>query len=311
MSRRARGIVPILCATVLCVACSSTPTRKFAERKATPEETREFEAEKGLLDRKAYGEAEDAFQAFIDRHPESELSEHAAFAITEILFAQEEYKDTFNRYKQFLKDYPISEHLPVIEENLYTMGMAYIEGRKKGFLGIFGGEGIGIDILEKLIETFPRGRRGVDATRVLGNYYYDRADWPEAIAEYEELRKNYPESEWKSLADYRIAAAYFNQIRGADYDRSIIDKAREEYSSYIRLHPEGNQIAVAKEKLRTTREMLAEKDYRIAKFYVFNDKPDAAVRYFQACVDDLPDSVWADKSKVELHRLKGEQKGES
>src|SRR5262249_13023326 len=160
--------------------------------------------------------------------------------------------------------------------------IAYLEGRKKGFLGIFGGEGIGIEVLEYSVETFPRGRHGVEASRTLANYYFDREDWAEAVSEYELLRKNYPESEWKSLADFRVAMATFQQIRGAEYDRKLIEKSRDEFSNYLRLHPEGNQVQTAKDKLHESRDLLAQKDWQIAHFYDYNGKPEAAIRYFRA-----------------------------
>ncbi len=299
--RVAFAIHGLLAAMLLASGCSSTP--KSSPPFPPGEDTKAFDVAKTLLDEKDYEDAQDAFEEFVERYADSSYAEEAAFLLTKSVLAQGDAKQTFLLYKQFLKDYPLSEHLPEIEENLYAIGLDYLEGRRKGFLGIFGGESIGIDVLEYVVETFPRGKRGVDATRVLGNYHYDHEEWPDAIAEYGELRKNYPESEWKSLADFRIATSYFNQIRGAEYDRDLCDKAREEFSNYIRLFPEGSQIQVAREKLRTARELLSHKDYLIGRFYVSNGKPDAAVRYYRSAVEALPECEWAERSRVELHRL--------
>ncbi len=296
--RSALPLLAVACLWVHAGSCASTPVDLTG---LDPDAS--FAAAKAVYDAGDYDDAVDAFDAVAAKFPKSPRAEDSRFYSALSEYRDGDPSDAFKLFKNFATDYPVSAHLPEVEETLFQIGLDFLDGRAKGFLGIFSAEGKGVEVMEYVLTTFPRGRRGIDAQRILAHYYFQDGDWIGALAEYQQLSKNYPRSEWKPVSDFRIGLCYLEQSRGWEYDRDLLTKARATFEGYVHDFPEGANIEDAKRYAAEITETLAEKDYRRASLYLFWEQWTSARIFLEDVARTYPGTEWAERARIEIARL--------
>lgn len=99
-------------------AAVAKPPAGTAAAAGTPRE--EYEAAFGLLRSKRFGEAEDAFTAFLQRHPDDELAGNAQYWLGETYYVQQDYEQAASAFLEGYKKYRGSSKAP---DNLLKLGM--------------------------------------------------------------------------------------------------------------------------------------------------------------------------------------------
>lgn len=287
------GILAVL--SLLAGGCASTPDEIHG---LDPDSA--FDVAKAKYDAGEFELAAELFETIATEFPKSPRAEDSQFYRALALYGDNEHSDAVKLFQDFAKNNTRSSHLPAVEETLFQIGLDYLDGRAKGFLGLFTSEGSGVEVLEYVLTTFPRGKRGIDSQRILANYYFTDGDWAAALAEYQQLSKNYPRSEWKPVSDFRAGLCFLEQSRGWEYDRDLLVKARTTFEGYIHDFPEGSNVEEARGHVVDITATLAEKDYRKAALYIFWEKWTSARIFLGDVVKNYPDSPWAERARNDL-----------
>ncbi len=117
-------------------------------------------------------------------------------------------------------------------------------------------------------------------------------------------------------AEYRIALSHYEDIP-ADFflfppshekDQSAVRGAAANFETFLRKYPNSQYAPEAKEKLRETRERLADHEMSVAAFYLHHDRyPSAAARY-ERMISEFPDSKRIGEAMIALADIQIEQK---
>jgi outer membrane protein assembly factor BamD (BamD/ComL family) len=247
-----------------------------------------------------------AFSAFRKQHAGDPRLEEIRFRQVDAYYETERIRRGVNETREVLKDYPLSRHLIALEKRLFTTGVRLIDEDTGGFLGIkhfLAIEPEGVDVLGVLLESFKKGQYADAAQRKIGLWAMERKDYDRAILEFEHLAKDYPQSEWKAVADFNVAHCRWLKSRGPRYDREILEKAKEEYQKYVDLHPEGSKVVEAQSRIRTIDLELAEKGWLIGEWYRNDDRFEAARLHYKMVTVRYPETVWATKARERLQEL--------
>jgi len=288
---------PVLSLAAL-AGCASTPDEITG---LDPDSA--FDVAKARFDAGDFETAADTFETVATEFPKSPRAEDANFYRALSIYKDGDASGAFKQFQEFAKNNRTSPHLPEVEETLFQLGLDYLDGRAKGFLGIFTSESSGVEVLEYVLTTFPRGKRGIDSQRILANYYFQDEDWPAALAEYQQLSKNYPRSEWKPVSDFRLGLCYLEQSRGWEYDRDLLVKAKATFEGYIHDFPEGSNVEEARAHVADITATLAEKDYRKATLYMFWEQWTSAKIFLEDVLRSYPESAWAARAKEDIVRV--------
>jgi outer membrane protein assembly factor BamD len=89
-------------------------------------------------------------------------------------------------------------------------------------------------------------------------------------------------------AQLRIADIHYRQMEKPDRDFTHALRAEEEYRALILEFPDSKLVPPAKEKLRQVQEVLAEREFRIGRFYYLRESWAAAIARLQSLVDSYP-----------------------
>lgn len=107
------------------------------------------------------------------------------------------------------------------------------------------------------------------------------------------LIREYPESEWAESAEYERVLSLLEASRAVNYDGAPLGEAQWRLEMYGHLHPDGRNRPKAVATLSKVRDYRAEKDFRVAKWYAFNNHDDGARFYYREVKERYPGTVWA------------------
>lgn len=119
---------------------------------------------------------------------------------------------------------------------------------------------------------------------------YIKEDEPElAVAEYKKFLDTYPDHQYASYAQYQIAMVYFNQIEGPERGYGGAAKALEEFEKLKKNFPRNPYKDIVDLKIDKCRNIIAEYEFLVGKYYFNNDAYNAAVGRFEGLLKRFPD----------------------
>lgn len=119
---------------------------------------------------------------------------------------------------------------------------------------------------------------------------YLKEDEPElAITEYRRFLELYPESTYAPYAQYSIAMAYFRQIEGPERGAGTAQKALNEFLKLEKMYPRHPYGEILPLRIQKCRNIIAEGELLIGKFYYKKGSYKAAIGRFEGIVKNYPD----------------------
>ncbi|MEJ5173193.1 MAG: outer membrane protein assembly factor BamD [Hydrogenothermaceae bacterium] len=134
----------------------------------------------------------------------------------------------------------------------------------------------------------------LEARFALADSYYNREEYIDAIAEFEEFIMLYPTSDKIPEALYKLAMSYM--MISPDYRRDLtyVKKAQEKAEEIIYNYPNSKFVGAAKEIIKKANEIKAKHTLYIAQTYENYGKPYSASVYYSEVYDKYKDYVEAD-----------------
>lgn len=290
-----RIFVPLLGTLLLPAACA------LVGRGEDPRTTARLLAEARHCVRAArWEEALPLLELLTTRPDLGPAAEEVALLRARALRACGRYRAALAAFTAFARRYPVSPHLPQVEGELFGMALELLEGRGGGFLGLPGALGFtlsGVEVLRRLREINPRGRYAQDALRLIAQAYFEAGDYERAEVEYRTLLEEYPQGVWAPLAEYRLPLCQLRRSRGAPYDRRLLEQALQGFQEYEARHPDGDYVHLARAHMREIHNLLAEKTYRIGRFYLREKHVLAAALTLARLLRRYPETAWAVKAR--------------
>jgi outer membrane protein assembly factor BamD len=146
-------------------------------------------------------------------------------------------------------------------------------------------------ILQTLINTYPDSEYIARAKLAVGDSWYAEggsAALAQAENEYKDFETFFPNMPEAAEAQLKIANIHYRQMEKADRDFTHAMRAEEEYRNLINQYPDSKLVPEAKDRLREVQEVLAEREFRIGRFYFLRQSWAAAIARLQSVVDDYP-----------------------
>jgi outer membrane protein assembly factor BamD len=168
--------------------------------------------------------------------------------------------------------------------------------------------------LQTLINTYPDSEYLAKAKLAIADSYYSEggvSGLTQAEAEYKDFITFFPTAPEAPEAQFRAGMAHFRLMAKADRDRTEAKLAEVEFKDFLLKYPDSPLIVRVKARLRETQEVLAQGDYKIARYYYLKGATPAARSRFQEIVERYPDFSDVDSSLwylgQSLERLKRPQ----
>src|SRR5438477_13081218 len=146
--------------------------------------------------------------------------------------------------------------------------------------------------LQTLINTYPdsefiaRAKLGV-----ADSWYVEGGSTAQAQAEieYKDFITFFPNMPEAAEAQLKIANIHYQQMEKPDRDFTHAMRAEEEYRQVILQYPDNKKmVAEAKQRLLEVQEVIAEREYRVGRFYYLRESYPAAIARLQSLANKYP-----------------------
>lgn len=175
------------------------------------------------------GRAEEILDEFIEKYElrDNPWLAEAYLARGDAKNARGREEDALYDYEEVIKNYAGSDAFTRAVEREMDIGVRYLNGLKRRFLGmrIVSGDRVGEELLIRVQERLPGSRIAEAANLELADFYYRNRDLRMAAEAYEVFLINYPNSEYREKAMQRRVYANVARFKGPRYDASGLVEA--------------------------------------------------------------------------------------
>jgi outer membrane protein assembly factor BamD len=157
--------------------------------------------------------------------------------------------------------------------------------------------------LQTLINTYPDSEYIARAKLAVGDSWYAEgttAAYQQAEVEYKDFITFFPQLPEAAEAQLKIANMHYKQMEKPDRDYTHAMRAEDEYRQLINQFPDSKLLPEAKQRLREVQEVLAERQFRVGRFYYLRESYPAAIARLKTLTDTYPLYSQADDALLML-----------
>ena len=146
--------------------------------------------------------------------------------------------------------------------------------------------------MQTLINTYPDSEFVARAKLAMADSWYaqgDTASLAQAEQEYKDFETFFPNMPEAAEAQLKIANIHFQQMEKPDRDFTHAVRAEQEYRAVILQYPDNpKMVAEARTKLLQVQEVIAEREFRVARFYFLRPSYPAAIARLMSLNEQYP-----------------------
>ena len=153
--------------------------------------------------------------------------------------------------------------------------------------------------LQTLINTYPDSEFIARAKLAVADSWYAEGGstaLTQAEIEYKDFITFFPNMPEAAEAQLKIANIHYQQMEKPDRDYTHAMRAEEEYRALILEFPDSKLVPEAKQRLLEVQEVVAEREFRVGRFYYLRQSYPAAIARLRSLVDRYPLYSNADES---------------
>jgi outer membrane protein assembly factor BamD len=153
--------------------------------------------------------------------------------------------------------------------------------------------------LQTLINTYPDSEYLAKAKLAIADSYYKEggtSGLTQAVSEYKDFITFFPFLDEAQSAQMQVAMAHYRMMEKPDRDRTQASLAEEEFQTFLLKYPQSQLISQAQQHLREVQEVLAEGDFRVARFYYLREAYRASAARLLELTDRYPLYSQADRA---------------
>jgi outer membrane protein assembly factor BamD len=145
-----------------------------------------------------------------------------------------------------------------------------------------------IETFEKVRDRYPYSEQATLAQLKVADAYFFKKKYDEAFQAYREFEKLHPTSKAVPYCVFREGQCCYRQRSTIDRDQTYTQKAIDEFQRLKQKFPDCEYISKADNYLAQCREDLAEHEFYVAEFYFRTKRYQAALDRYEALIQDYP-----------------------
>jgi outer membrane protein assembly factor BamD (BamD/ComL family) len=228
-------------------------------------------------------------------YPELDAKDVDAFIEAEMLFSKRKWVKAMAAYDKFLDAYPNSWLYESALERQYDIAVAFLKGEKRKVLGIlklsaYDDADAAMNRIADRTGDSPLAKRSLIT---LARSYEERGEYHDAYEIWADISSRWPTGDLGRDALLEMGQTLHSAYRGPRYDSTSLNGARTYYENFKLRYPKIAEERTIDAKIKLIDEQLAYKDLQVAEYYLKTESMQAANLYYQAVLDQYPQSTAA------------------
>ena len=123
---------------------------------------------------------------------------------------------------------------------------------------------------QTLINTYPDSEYLAKAKLGVADSYFKEggtSNITQAVQEYKDFITFFPFLDEAAYAQMQVAMAHYRMMEKADRDKTQAENAEDEFQTFLLKYPQSPLLPKAEQSLREVQEVLADSQFRVARFY--------------------------------------------
>src|SRR5262249_56053516 len=118
--------------------------------------------------------------------------------------------------------------------------------------------------------------------------YEREGELDKGIKEFETFLSFYPGHQIADLVQYRLAMAYYDQIKPIEQDQTLAKKSLDAFKTVVKQYPESRYATDSLAKIDICRGRLAQKEVWVAAYYINQGNPSGARQRLELVLKEDP-----------------------
>ncbi|HEY5653763.1 MAG TPA: tetratricopeptide repeat protein [Pontiella sp.] len=241
------------------------------------------------------------------RWPNSKEAPWAARARADMLFSREQWESAFFAYQYLIDNYSsrMQDYDSVLERQ-YAVAVKVMERKRmRWFFGGYRAPEYAIEYFETVIRNGPQWDRAPEAQFMIGTCHQEAKEYDLAVMSYGVLGYRYPDSAYAEEAAWLQLGCLEKLREEYPSDSEILERILTSSTVFISTFPESKYIDRVKQFRNKLYEIMAERAYKRADFYVKVPKEaEAAIICFEQMIEEFPKSRKVPEAKERIIELK-------
>ncbi|MBN1493374.1 MAG: tetratricopeptide repeat protein [Candidatus Omnitrophica bacterium] len=259
----------------------------------------QFEYANSLIDD---GKIEDAITACNDLlhfFPKSLYTSDIYYTLGKLYEETKDYYKAFEMYQRLMKEYPNTSLTQDILDRQFSIGVKFLEGERLRVGGVptIVSYDKAIEIFKEVKKSAPFHEYGEKSQFNIGSAYEKKKDYEEAMAAFEDLLDEYPNTELASEASFKMADLVYKMSQRNVDNAEMLESAGEKFDEFLAEYPnELTKYAKAESLKSDLMDTQAESLYKIGRFYEDQRHLESAKIYYVMIINEYPETRWRVKA---------------
>ncbi|ABW67859.1 DNA uptake lipoprotein-like protein [Desulfosudis oleivorans Hxd3] len=146
-----------------------------------------------------------------------------------------------------------------------------------------------IEAFENLRDWYPFSKLTTLADLKVADAYFNMEEYESAVSAYENFERLHPRHESVPFVIFRTGLCHFNRLDTIDRDQTPAHRAIDAFSRLVRAYPDSEYASQATDYIHQCRESLAAHELYVAKFYFKTKRYRSALYRFKQIIEKYPD----------------------
>jgi outer membrane protein assembly factor BamD len=189
---------------------------------------------------------------------------------------------------------------PATAEDFFNKGVEQLQGSRRLFLFSTVDYPAAIASFQEVITNFPFSEYATLAELKVADAYFDQGKFEESASFYQDFIELHPTHPQVPYALLRNGECAFKQMLKVDQDQAKTRAALEQFDVLLERHPSSDQIARAKELRGLALDQLALHEVEIGDFYFGSETYHAAVPRYKVALEKSPQHPGHERTQARL-----------
>ncbi|MFT7172250.1 MAG: outer membrane protein assembly factor BamD (BamD/ComL family) [Paracoccaceae bacterium] len=300
-------------ASLFLPSCSGDPdSAQLASKTRAGENSAQSYYNRGVAAEKSgkYSRAKKDYDTIISKYPLSPVAGDSTYRFAKLLERDRDLLDAFDAYDAILTKYPASPHYAEAIKRQETIAHQAAQGHiKNSFIGIKSRVDVKktTSMLRKVRDNAPRAASADRAQFTIAEVHQSRGSGStaavRAIASYQQLVRDYPNSKYASESQYRIGTILLAEAKQGNQDSANLDRAKRAFDDVLIRYPSSKRAKDAKAQIAKLSSGDIQRSFEVAEFYRKKGQTQSALFYYRETVNKSKPGTLSSKAQGWINKL--------